>query len=54
MTAAGTLTWAAGDASRTTIRLAPVDDMVLEGEERFQIRLRDPPVARDSAFPRST
>ena len=42
VTAAGTLTWADGDTSAHTIRLAPVDDMLLEGEERFQIRLRDP------------
>ena len=42
MTTAGRLTWADGDTSAQTIRLAPVDDMLLEGEERFRIRLRDP------------
>ncbi len=39
---AGTLTWADGDASPRTILLVPVDDAVLEGEERFRVRLSEP------------
>lgn len=39
---AGTLTWADRDRSARTIRLEPVNDAALEGEERFRVRLSDP------------
>ena len=37
--AAGTLTWADGDASPRTVPLVPVDDDTMEGEESFRVHL---------------
>lgn len=39
--ASGTLTWAAGDATRRTVRIGITNDTLEEGEETFFVRLRD-------------